>query len=498
MAQGRVISSKDHTSDAIPPSGAPLRSHGSAILYGIFSTFLAFTLFALFVFLSSALFLLITAMETGSDISNITSQFTASLIVISQGIAIKTDSLVLSITPLGLSFIAIRLLRTVFIRRRNTVIGNIASVVTWTLLVALTAVFVRRNIDSPMWAIFVYPSCMALLSYAWSCTRDSAEYAVCKTQIEGFFSATTRRTLIFGLRTARRILYVYAFIGIITFIIWISLGYQSVQKVFDMTHMGIGSQIMSSIFTLAWLPNLVTWALAWTLGATISIGSLGHFNLWIDQSTHLPPIPIFGILPEAVSTDIAQKIILLIPIVLIIMVGLYSEFIPSEHALIKPRYTLRNMIDYVYPIGSFITSIIVTIPVFMLFIVSSSGALGRKNLAHIGLDFSHSLSSFGRPVQWGLILAWLVAIVIALGQSGILYVRNYLGTSTQEDAHQQTETDNLMDDDSDDYDDSEDSQDSEDSEDSAHNKHIEETQASNDAAEQFSPNHNHPREDNNE
>lgn len=471
MPQGRTISSQDYTADTATPSAAPARSHMRSIVYGMLSAVIAFFLFALFVFLASALFLLIAGMDAGTDLSDISSSFTAMIIVLSQGIAIKTDTLVLSIIPLGLSAICISVFRRVLLRRANTLIGNIASIVTWTAIIALVALYIRSSIASPLWAVLLYPTCIALIAYLWSRSKESPEYTWCSTQLKRYLSATTRRTIALGLRTACRILWIYALIGIVTLIMWIALGYQSMLKVFSMTHIGIGSQIMTSIFTLAWLPNLIIWALGWVLGATISIGTLGQFNLWIGQSSHLPPIPIFGVLPEPVSTQIAQRAILLVPIVCVIQLGLYSLYSPREYRLLKKRRTLTSFIDFLYPIGSFITSIIIVIPVVMLLIPASSGALGHKNLAHVGLSIGASMNTFGRPLQWGLMVAWLLALMIALLQAAFTYITDRKHTAT--DASENTAT-------TDDNDETENSD-----------------LGDEDASEIF-PIHNHPREDNNE
>ena len=53
----------------------------------------------------------------------------------------------------------------------------------------------------------------------------------------------------------------------------------------------------------------------------------------------------------------------------------------------------------------------------------SSGSLGVKNLAYVGVNLSDSLSVTGRPLVWGLLASWLLSLGIVCGQ----YIFDFLG-----------------------------------------------------------------------
>ncbi|WP_018143672.1 cell division protein PerM [Alloscardovia criceti] len=400
------------------------RNPARAVLRGVITATTAFLMYAVALFLFISLFLLVASMEAGTDLSGNTLNITGMLLVLSQGISIQAGVFHLSIVPLGLSFASIALLRSLFIRRRNTLLGYSVSIVVWTLLMAVVAYALRDYLTSAPWQVLLYPCVIAFLAFLWSFTKDSPYYLVISNFLKNHLSARLRKTLLLGMRTARRIFVLYLLASVITFIAWVVMGFTSMNAVFDMTHMGLGSRITTSILSVAWLPNLLIWALAWVLGAQFSIGSLGVFSLWIGQSSSLPPIPVFGLLPEPVATDTMRTWILLAPIVIITLIGLFSLLMKREFGLLKTPLNLDSIIDFIYPIGAFIVSILLSVAVSALVIMLSSGSLGSKNLDYLGLDVSQSLASFGRPIQWGLLAAWLIACAIALIHTAVIVLSN--------------------------------------------------------------------------
>ena len=104
-----------------------------------------------------------------TDLSDISSSFTAMIIVLSQGyMPIKTDALSLCLLFLWDWCNLYQRFRRVLLRRANTLIGNIASIVTWTAIIALVALYIRSSIASPLWAVLLYPTCIAPIAYLWS------------------------------------------------------------------------------------------------------------------------------------------------------------------------------------------------------------------------------------------------------------------------------------------------------------------------------------------
>lgn len=58
-----------------------------------------------------------------------------------------------------------------------------------------------------------------------------------------------------------------------------------------------GGLFVWSLIALAYLPNLLAWALAWTLGAGFAVGTGSLVSLWTTELGMLPAIPVLGALP---------------------------------------------------------------------------------------------------------------------------------------------------------------------------------------------------------
>lgn len=76
---------------------------------------------------------------------------------------------------------------------------------------------------------------------------------------------------------------VYLVMGLITVIVWGVLNRSAMDTLFADIGMGTGSRILTTIASLAWLPNLCIWAVSWLFGAGFHIGELATFTLWIGQ-----------------------------------------------------------------------------------------------------------------------------------------------------------------------------------------------------------------------
>ena len=164
------------------------------------------------------------------------------------------------------------------------------------------------------------------------------------------------------------------------------------STVFTLSGMQLGSRILTTIASLAWLPNLAVWAISWLFGAGFSIGSIASFTLWTGQSTSLPALPIFGMLPEPVANDGMRTILLALPLVIGIAAGLVLFFIPQGFSIHSHLFThvpqdLRAMVRvlaprFIYPAIAFGTSGIVASAILPLLFALSNGSLGTDRLCH--------------------------------------------------------------------------------------------------------------------
>ncbi len=77
------------------------------------------------------------------------------------------------------------------------------------------------------------------------------------------------------------------------------LGEQQVGALEVALGLDAGGVVAWSLLVLAYLPNLLAWALAWALGAGFTVGSGSLVSLSGTQLGMLPAIPVLGALPEA-------------------------------------------------------------------------------------------------------------------------------------------------------------------------------------------------------
>lgn len=77
------------------------------------------------------------------------------------------------------------------------------------------------------------------------------------------------------------------------------LGEQQVGALEDSLGLDAGGLFTWSIVVLAYLPNLLAWALAWALGAGFTVGTGSLVSLAGTQLGMLPAIPVLGALPPA-------------------------------------------------------------------------------------------------------------------------------------------------------------------------------------------------------
>lgn len=73
-------------------------------------------------------------------------------------------------------------------------------------------------------------------------------------------------------------------------------------------------------------------AVSWLFGGGFAIGDLASFTLWLGQSKELPAIPVFGILPEPVSSELWRTVALNAPLAIAALVGLLAVFLPQGFA----------------------------------------------------------------------------------------------------------------------------------------------------------------------
>ena len=135
---------------------------------------------------------------------------------------------------------------------------------------------------------------------------------------------------------------------------------------------GASAGILLIVIQLAWLPNLVVWATAWTLGAGITLGDGSLVSMGISDVGFLPAIPVLGVVPPSGQAESLPWWWLLGGVVAGVVAGLIVT-------LARPA----SRFDETTLVGGF-TGVAAGLLLVMLGWFASGG-LGSQRLAHMGV-----------------------------------------------------------------------------------------------------------------
>ncbi|MBT1170201.1 DUF6350 family protein [Bifidobacterium sp. SO4] len=365
-----------------------------------------------------ALMLLVISMEEGGEnLTTGTTGLTKAVVLLSEGSGFATDSVTLTITPLLLTILLIWLIATLVARLKAT--GPHALVTGLLVWLALNEWFrqsVHLSLVDDQWITLLKAGTVFLLGFLCAAVPGSDKLKDLMVWIRKQSSAKVRHCLKTGVAVAAIILGLYLLIGLITVIVWTVRNHTAVVSVFEMSGMETGSRILTTLAMIIWLPNLMLWAVSWLFGSGFAIGDVASFTLWVGQSKDLPAVPAFGILPEAVSSELWRTIALNTPFAVATLVGLLALFLPAGFRYrpisVRSDSDRRAMVlDLAYPAGAFCLSAgLVSLGSTVLFALSN-GSLGQHRLAHVGVSVMASTRAVGHPTALGLATAWLVALI---------------------------------------------------------------------------------------
>lgn len=374
-----------------------------------------------------SLTLLVASMEEGGgNLSDSAPVLTQAIILLSQGVGFSAGSVTLTLMPLMLTGLLIALLATL-VQRLNAISwrSGTSGAVLWLVVMLLMANGLSLTLSDPLWLIAIKSLAIYTLGYSFGAIpRSSWPGILCRWWRERV-SSRLRQALRSGFFLGFSILAGYLLIGVVTVLLWTVTNYQAMGRVFQLSGMQIGSRILTTICSLAWLPNLCLWATSWVFGAGFSIGDVGTFTLWTGESTSLPPLPVFGLLPSAVSNDTTRMTLISIPFAVGVIVGLLALLLGRGFAIrfVAPRDGRRGLIDMLinlaYAAGAFcLAGTVLALGAAAMFQLSV-GSLGRQRLRHIGVDVISSTRAVGHPTALGLLSAWLLVAVGIAGGYGV-------------------------------------------------------------------------------
>ena len=382
-----------------------------------------------------ALMLLVISMEEGGDnLSVETVPLTKAVVLLSQGVGFTTDSLSLSIVPLLLTLLLIALLASLTRRISTNIRSCVTGLITWIALTMLLTRGLSVGLMDATPIIAVKATAVFLLGFAVGAMPNSNFIDMVRHLTRQYVSDGVRHTVKIGFRLAIVIMAIFLAAGVITVLVWVWSGHEAMGKLFDLNGMETGSRILTTIASLAWLPNLCIWAVSWLFGAGFSIGELGTFTLWVGQSRSLPAVPIFGLFPQSVGNDVTRMILISIPVVIGFILGIISMLLKKGFHIVSgsrddPVSRKTLILEFAYPAGGFcLTSVVVSLASSLLFVIAN-GSLGSQRLKNVGTDVMRSTQVCARPSAIGLFAAWLIMLVGVALVFGIRWVSSRLASS---------------------------------------------------------------------
>ncbi|BDR53035.1 hypothetical protein KIM372_09420 [Bombiscardovia nodaiensis] len=205
-----------------------------------------------------------------------------------------------------------------------------------------------------------------------------------------------------------------------TVLVWVVLYHDSVARLFTLAGMGTSSRVLMCIASLAWLPNMMLWALSWVCGGGFYVGDLASFTLWSGHAQALPSLPMFGLFPDPVANASMRVVLLLIPAVLAGVLALTALCKRQAFGLLSAlreqglaRLDLKLVRVFLDSLIGLAASVALSLVALLLALLCSNGALGQHRLAHLGVNLSESMGVFVRGMCMGTFVPWFAALCIA-------------------------------------------------------------------------------------
>jgi hypothetical protein len=381
-----------------------------------------------------SLTLLVVSMEEGGEtFSRFSLPLTLALMLLTQGAGFHAGSITLSIIPLLLTVLLVWLLASLTRRLSRSPKSYLSGLLVWLVINWLFTQNIVVVLEDSLWIVLVKAGVVFTIGFLLGALPQAQLISRARQWVNNNLPPKLISSLKLGLSNAVILILGYIVIGLITVLVWVIANQSAVVRLFHMTNMGMGSRIITSICTLAWLPNLCLWALSWLFGGTFVVGDLASFSLWSDHAFDLPAVPVFAIFPQALSNDTLRLCLIAIPMICGLLLAIVELFLPKCFAISagKPDepFNPGNIIgQFIYPLLSFfLTSALMAFVVNILFVLSS-GSLGQHRLAHVGVDPIASSRVVCLSSAVGFLGGWFVAIVLIALVFGVRITFNNLHT----------------------------------------------------------------------
>lgn len=395
---------------------------------GVRAAFTAFCVYGAFLLTVCALANLIATVETdGPSLSASTTMATVAFLI-SEGTTVHVSTLRFGLMPLGLTVLLVALIATFIRRRAAHWQGFLGGLATWTLMSLAMLNLSHLSIEQGDWAAIGRADACYLTGFLLAMRPQVASSPWLRGRIRAMLPAQVRSLLARGGRLALRLIVAYLMVGLVTVVVWTVRGHVTVGGLFEASGMPMGSRIVTSAISLAWLPNLMMWAIAWIFGAGFHIGSIATLTMWSATSTGLPPLPVFGILPGAVASDTVRFVLLAVPVAVAAVVCCVDVFVEHRRELMAPipvgpdapgaHPVLKIIARVVLPLLVMTVGVAILVLVSLALFALSNGTLGTGRLDGIGVDMAQALHAVGMPTMAGCGIVWLICLLVLSARYG--------------------------------------------------------------------------------
>ncbi|MGV8977030.1 MAG: DUF6350 family protein [Cellulomonas sp.] len=312
--------------------------------------------------------------------------------LLAHGVPLTVAGDVLTLTPLGLTLLAVF---TCYVSARRS--GN-ATVQSWaagvggyTAITVAVALLVRASVAGALLAA-LGAVVVSGLGLAGGLTRrpEARPLRDVLRPVWSRISAPIRTGAAAGTLAAALLLVAAA----VTVVLWVLAGRTTIAAIIGSLGLDpVGGGVLA-VAEVAYVPNLVVWALSWLAGPGFQVGTGTSFSGAAVVSGPLPAIPLLGALPQP---DAAGGLLAAAPLVLVVAGVVAGVWL--HRRLVASRWAEAVL--------ACIAASVVAGGAAGLLVVLASGALGPGRMTDVGASWL----AVGAATAGGVLLGLLLAVL---------------------------------------------------------------------------------------
>ena len=421
-------------------------------LDGIRAAFTTFCIYGAFLLSVCALTTLVATVESGGSSLSGSAGLASAAFLMSEGTIVRIDGMRIGVMPLGLTLMLVLMLDAVIRRRGARLWGLLSGMATWSVLHVAMLNLSHADVERGATHAVLLADVCYLAGFALAVRPRVRDSSWLRERLDRMLPAPVRALIVRGCGFALRMACAYLAVGLVAVIVWTVRYRGTVVQLFELSGMPAGSRATTSLVSLAWLPNAMLWAISWVFGPGFHIGKVASYTMWSVTSTGLPPIPAFGIFPDAVASDDHRMLLLCVPMAVAFVISCADMFVAHRGELVESVASVtdggrtgvrpgkgraaqvpalvRLAARLAVPLLALCLGVAVLVLVFLALFSLGNGTLGSGRLDGVGVDTAAALRSVGRPTLVGCGLAWLAAVLVVSARYGwFVFRQNRLATA---------------------------------------------------------------------